>query len=508
MKVRSDTSSTDCPELSAAEVDLRHSNPVRRVMKTAAMGWIAGLALMGVSYDAMAATPQSLIMTSNAMNGERIRIFDPNAKKIVYDLNMQELAFQDCKHNKVFCGPIGALHTLINGDDYLDVALYINDRRQGSSSVDQLHTIITRFRPNATADVVWAMKELDFSDIPQMAEMCYREPGAPFSTTDPKCAMRMVHTIQVLEDRPAEKLVTVVMADLLGEKVLQATLDYNNGNQIAHVDWILNGMHSDWPLNGSPNSVQVITDQPDGPYMLVTYYTEEKQPYGAGGLIMWQWNGSGWDYAWAFPDPESSTLPYINTPHMGEYLTDPVSGQSYVYYSHSRGLAGDWGSYTQLGGSYGRLALGTTLSDPPTYEFDAVLNRTDPQFATHFTRDVDFLSDGTMLLTDAGCENSAMCYYQSRLYRVKPFGAWQSASSRAGNYAKDFSGINILDVPADQVLNEYQCGLYVLFESQWLGSSEIGTTLQAAAANAKTACPATWVPSGPSMRHSQKRSGR
>jgi len=488
------------------------NEPNRGTKRTRALGVRASAYLSGCMVIAglllaegaqAASTPQSLIVTANAMNGERVRIFDPNTNKIVYDLNLQNETMEDCHLSKVFCGPIGAIHTLIQGEDYLDMAVYVNDRRQGSSAVDELHSVIVRARPTSPTEVVWKLKELDFSDIPQMADLCYRAPGSPFSTTDPKCAMRMVHTLQIVDDQPDIKQVTVVVSDLIGEKVLQATLDYTNGNQVGHVDWILNGIHSDWPLKGSPNSAQYIPDAPGGPYLLVTYYTEQPDPYGAGGLILWQWNGSGWDYAWAFPDPESGALPYINTPHMGEYLVDPVSGQGWIYYSHSRGLAGDWGSYTQLGGSFGRLALGPTLADPPTYQFDAVLNHSDPQQMTHFSRDIDFLSDGTMLLTDAGCENSAACYYQSRIYHVKPFGAWQSASTRPGNYAKDFTGINVMDVPASSILHEYQCGLYVLFESQWLPASEIGSTLRAAASTAKTPCPARWVPSGPSMKQSR-----
>lgn len=443
--------------------------------------------------------PSSLLLTSQSMNSEVVRIMDPNTMRIVYDFDLRKAAFEGCETQQLFCGPIGAEHKLINGDDVLDVAVYQSDGTPNATKIENLHSMITRIKPTRSLQVLWTMKSLDWSDIPALAELCTMAPDAPFEETDTKCAMVMVHKFQVVEDRPQDQQVTVVMADLLGEKVIQATLNYAGGNTKAHVDWILNGLNPDWPEKGSPNTVQYIPDMPGGPYLLVTYYTEVPQPYGGGGIVMWQWTGQGWTQAWSFPEPGSSDLPYLNTPHMATYQEDPTTGAGWITYNHSRALAGDWGSYTQLGGSFGLLQPGPTLADPPSYVADLVLHRDDPKNMTHFSRDFDILEDGSWLLTDSGCENSALCTNTARVFRVRPFELAASSVTRSGSYAQDLSRINVVDIPDSQVEAELQCGFYILFESQWLKTEALGPTLLSAAASATTPCPKAGRPSGPGL---------
>lgn len=466
------------------------------------MGMVSLLALGVGSPWAEAApgyVPESLLLTSQSMNSEVVRIMDPNTMKIVYDFDLRKDSFEGCDTQELFCGPIGAEHRLVNGDDVLDVAVYMSNASPNATKVENLHSVITRIRPVKPAQVIWTLKSLDWSDIPELAELCAMAPDAPFEDTDVKCAMIMVHKVQVVDDRPDDQSVTVMMADLLGEKILQVTLDYAGGNTRGHVDWILNGLNPSWPLKGSPNTVQYIPDMPGGPYLLATYYTEVPQPYGAGGLVMWQWNGRGWNHAWSFPEPGSSDLPYLNTPHMALYQEDPLTGQGWITYNHSRALAGDWGSYTQLGGSYGWLEPGPTLADPPTYVGDMVVHRADARNMTHFSRDFDILPDGTWLLTDSGCENPAFCTNTARVFRVNPFTLPSSVSGKSGAYAPDFSRLNVVDIPDAQVEQELQCGFYILFESQWLESDAVGPTLRNAAATTTTPCPRPGRPSGPGL---------
>jgi hypothetical protein len=233
--------------------------------------------------------------------------------------------------------------------------------------------------------------------------------------------------------------------------------------------------------------VRLITDQPGGPYLLTTFYSTDEQSHGSP-LILWRQEEGAWRPAWRFPEQVDGAISLLNTPHMGEILFDPVTGGPLVMYSHSRGTAGDWDTYEDYGGSFGLLRPGATLAERPHYVMDAVVHGDDPALETHFSRDIDFLPDGSMLLTDAACE-SGSCPNPSRLFRVTPYFRDAPNSSRPGNYRQDQANIERYDIPDDRVLEEIQCGFQVLFEAQWIQPAEVGRTLRAAAAKPIGSCP-------------------
>lgn len=454
---------------------------------------LAHAAILGVALalGAPARAMDGLILTADFGDAPVVRVMDPTLGNIVYDYDLTKEPSEGCDQRAIACAPLGVSHTRHGDEDFIDMALAVFGSKPKGPAV-KVYSVVQRVRPALPrGQVVWKIKTLDFSGVPEGLVQC--DPTRIDSTgalADPRCYPQLVHSIQVVDDHPADKTVSVVMAEMDTFRVTRATLDYASGGTEARVDWVLGRENPDWPRMAFVNAAQYIDDQPGGPYLLTTFYTATAEVFGGGLLMLWRWNGADWEALWRFPEDvaDRDALPLLNTPHMGEHLVDPISGRPWVIYSHSRGTAGDWATSTDYGGSFGVLELGASLADPPTYRMDVVLRGDDPARETQFSRDVDFLADGTLLLTDAACEDGVGCNHPARLFWVEPFFTAGAPTTQPGWYAPDERYLNRYDLPNALILDEIQCGFGVLFEAELLPTDRLGSTLRDLARQAHTPC--------------------
>lgn len=450
-------------------------------------GLVTGLMLTLGSAQAVSAAPfasEGLIVASDFGRPARVRVMDPDRNLVVYDLDLKTLKSERCNHPMVACTPLGLQLVNYGDETYFDVSVTVIDSAARDTDPSRTYSVVQRIRPTTPATVMWTLKSLDFSAIPDGTSYC----NTSTSNGSRGCRLRLTHAIQILQDKPDQKKVSVIMADMDNMRVLQATLDYTNGNTVGKVDWVLGTTHPDWPDLAAPNGVQYLPDLPGGPYLMTSFYTVTATPHAGGRQILWKWTSTGWQLAWRFPELDDGSG-WLNSPHMGEFLKNPLTGKVQALYSHSRGLANAWGTYEDWGGTFGVLELGATPADPPRYLFDVRLFPADPAAEVHFSRDQDYLDDGTLLLTDAACENAQDCPWESVLYRIRPTVLSAASTGKSGNYTPELNNLQFVDVPETDILAEYRCGFGVLFEAEWIPAAKVGKSLRDAATKATTPCP-------------------
>lgn len=439
-----------------------------------------GLLFCLIAVFGAQACPQQKEVAGLLLTGEfnRIRIVDQEQRNIVFNYTPNhDNSHSICGDPLVECFVFGSQYVNHDGDDYIDSAwIAISPGKPLNPS------FIERIRPTEPPQVIWRIETLNFENLPNAKRYCTESSDNTCGQNrDRSCSLIQVHAIRAINDRPADKIVSVVIADFSNLRVMQVTLDYHNDNRCATVDWILGMENPDWPTVGMVNGVQYIDNQPGGPYLLTTFYNTTANEFGGGLLMMWQWNGVGWDLAWKFPQSDGFLPTYLNTPHMGEFLSDPVTGEDWVFYSHSRGNSADWRVEDKsFGGTYGVLQPGRTPADPPAYLGDWVTYLGDPERQTHYSRDVDILEDGSLLLIDAGCEGNVAGCPEGRVFHTKPFQYGQLPSEKDGNYTPDKSQLNILPIPAEEIEDVYTCGYLPLFEAEWISWHQMGATLKQA----------------------------
>ncbi len=452
------------------------------------MPWTWGLA--GVAPVARAEALDGLLAVSDYTPPAKVRFLDPESGAIAFDYRVEREGPLVCQKPEVVCWTLGFRHVTYHDNDYLDIAITVSDPPAGNLA-DMTYSIIQRIRLTHPAQEVWHMRFLDFSGVEDGSAYCVESPeGEEGYKTDPRCQIAFTHGFRVIDDRPDENTVTMVVADTLHRRVVQATLDYTEGNTVGRVDWVLGATNPSWPKMALPNAVQMIDEGADGRYLLVTFYSASLRPLGGGMLQMYRWEDEEWREMWRFPDPSAGEDPYLNTPHGGKLITDPVTGERRIWYSHSRGLATDWREMNPegFGATYGMLIPGQSLSEPPTYVFDAAPFLDDPDDAITFSRDEIYLPDGTMLLADSACET--FCRYTPRIVRTTRFASGAvTALDKSGRYTQDHGELNLIAIPDEAILDTYECGFHGIFEVEWLPSETLGTQLRSARTRPKRSCP-------------------
>lgn len=456
-----------------------------RTWKGLCLAALAGLGV-GMSDSAAQAAPDGLMLVSD-FGLPAIRIFDPGTNKIVWDYNFEAQKNENCSSDKVFCSNIGGAYAKVGSEDFVDTAMTVFDRRITAGRYEKMYSVVQRIKVGPTPGIVWKAKYLDFKDVPDASAYCVQT--EPTTVTDYGCLPRLVHSIQVLKDDSANKTVTFVMAEMYNHRISQVTLNYANNNTVGHVDWVLGDANPEWPSAANPNGLQYLTNIPGGPYLVTTFYSATGEQSSGGLVMMWRQVNGEWQEVWQHPQNLTSAVELLNTPHLGKIIFDPKTQEPYFVYSHSRGTATAWGTYDGYGGSYGVGDLGGSITNQPVYQMDAITYADDPNRQTHFSRDIDWLDDGTLLLSDAACE-SGTCPWPSRIFRVEPFFLQDTLTSRAGYYAPDRSAINMVDIPQEAIIEEYQCGLKCLYESEFIPAGKLGTSLTSLRGTATTLCPA------------------
>lgn len=433
--------------------------------------------------------PEALLLTSDP-NTSRVRLMDPARGAVVFDFAALSLdgARAGCAAPPAICQPMGVRHSTHNGQDYLDIALTNVDA--GSLDPEMMFpSMLTRIVPSTPFRVVWQLRGLDFRDAEGAELWCEQDPAEEAAdASQAGCDLQFTHAFSVVDDRPEDQIITLVTTDVLHERILQVTLDYAGGNTIGHVDWILGANNPDWPTPGWPNAVQYLGDEPGGPYLLVTLYSVDNLNETAGQLRLYRITDTGLEGVWTFPEEGRSDYPYLHAPHMGQLLTNPATGERWIWYSHGRGMADAWGGIPNehRGGSYGLLEPGARLSDPPTYLGDLVPFPDAAQPGVLYARDVDYTPGGDLVLTDAACES--LCAQPAAVYRYRAQPP-PPESLRTGIFTPDHTQQELRAMADESLVETYRCGYKILFESQWIPSHALGSQLRQASRRAMQPCP-------------------
>ncbi len=264
-----------------------------------------------------------------------------------------------------------------------------------------------------TGELRWTMDALDLTGVsgacdPEPTDPC--EPAYPSGAERDVCQMKMVHDVAVVEE--TDEGLRMWLADASNGRVLEVWLP--EGETCGEVRTVLDQSAPDWDVYNSPNRVHGFEDA-GGEHLWVSAKgglpsTEAGLAQGAdlssGKLLGWTKRSEGWRQDWEFP-PESTTAPsFLNTPHG---LAPPGAPANMLVYAHTLSDSWDWGE-----GTGGSIGVATLAEGVPTYAYDAQL---DSRYL-HFPRAVSPLGDGTWLVLDSGCFDSAGCEFPSQAWRV------------------------------------------------------------------------------------------
>jgi len=443
------------------------------------------LAFLAVSNTTAAG--EGLLMATDT-TWKRLRIIDPERQVLVYDLSVAgPWASDACDGHPFLCYPMGLQYRVHDAIDYVDLVVGWMDPSSGDP-METFPTSIARFQLGYPPRSIWTLKYLDWRQIPNWTTQCDQAPDEPYGDRDQDtCGLQFVHSFRTVEDNPNASQVGLIIADASHARIVKVNLDYRGGNQVGVVEWVLDGQTPGWPETGFPNGIQYL-EEPDGHYLLVTYYDVSDADDDGGAALLFRETTSGWEKVWQFPDPTIADRAYLNAPHMALVLQDSGTGARYLFYAHGRGLTHGWdtSTMTDRGGTVGVAALGPLLSSPPVYLGEAAQNLygTGPIFL--YPRDMELLPDGSLIVTDAACET--LCPEPGMHHWIAPFHRNLGPSERLGYFSGDHAEQDLIDVSGEDARGSIDCGFGVMFESHWVSLDQTGTFLRRASSRARIPC--------------------
>lgn len=443
---------------------------------------LVGLVLAG-SASAAPVTPMTaptvtagepLVMASDTGLGV-IRFMNPARHTYVKDIDMRKVAPQECRSvsGGLPCYLLGADHTVSGDHDFVTLAV-------GSLNSATVQKVAIG-APGKADQTLWRLRQLDFSGVASNGA-CTAKCGDS-GPVPSACRLLLPHELILTAEDTTAQWAEVTFAEMGNSRIVHARLDYKNGNTCGKVLWTLDSHNPEWPPNAAPNGVQSLT-MPEGNFMITTLLTQDSTVQAGGGRIMlWEQVGTEFDRVWEFPGDQNGADTYLNAVHNGHIQTDPRDGQRYLVYGHSLGLSDRWND--GAGGSWGIAAV----DDPfqlPDYLTD--LNVPVGTRPMEFTRELEFLPDGSLLGMDAGS------YFPGDSDAGAPELWWFTldqfpTSDRAANFTPDHLNLNVFPLPQSTISNHLECGMNDLFKVDMLQTNQLGAELRAVSAGG-TACPA------------------
>jgi hypothetical protein len=424
--------------------------------------------------------PSSPILMISDGGNYRVQFMNPVTRAAFYELDLTKL-FDECNGVDSFCAMTEIHHTVHDGRDYLDMNLGQVD--QGGAVVNP--ATIRRVRLSDPPELVYTLRNLDFSSVPGGQDICDYDPADPCAPgNSPYCSIEFPHDLDVLADDPENGYVELLITDLADQRVLKVNLDYRDGNTCGKVDWVLDHRTEGWGALYLPNDADYF--EQDGAQYLLTSYYSATEVLGTGLIELWKRSGEGksWGKVWTYPDPASSDMPYLNTPH-APILYRAADGSLMLRYGHSRGDGSFWRAGYQ--GAIGAAVL-PRLESAPEYLYESMFPDGDPLTPTGFIRDVEPTSDGRLLISDSGCEMYFNCPLPGRIYLIEPE-AFTPMEGASGAWTPDRSEQNFVHVDMT-TLEPFVCGYSTVYESDFLTLGELGDDLRARWHDVVSTCPA------------------
>lgn len=264
----------------------------------------------------------------------------------------------------------------------------------------------------------WMLDAIDLRGIPGACDADPDDPCAPApgltGAARRACQLTMAHDVAIADEDDAGR--TFWVADASNARVLEIRLE--DGARCGVVRTALDADTTpDWDVYNAPNRVHAFRDAA-GEHLWISAKgglptgeagVAQSADLSSGKLTGWTLREGAWRQDWEFPPQDSTQASFLNTPH-GLAPPDP-SDPARLLYAHSLSDSWEWGAGT--GGSVGLAHLND--AGEVAYDGDAVLDRG----YLHFPRAVTLLPDGSALVLDSGCFDSAGCTYPSQAWRVE-----------------------------------------------------------------------------------------
>lgn len=438
------------------------------------------------------ALTELLLAADNGSN--QFKILDPAKEEVVTSVDLGQLNSAACAGDED-CFIFGGTHALLDGHDTLTITY-------GLQTTFGLNTgfegYVDRVQLGNPPTLRWRLHGLNFSSLPggasaycpaSDADPCQARTDVPIEEQG-LCWVGDAHDVEVLSDDPVKQEALMVVADTDSVRMLRVKLNYGGGNTCGEVLSVLDGdRHADWPPGAEPNNLVRVPDSSGRELYLVTIraLTHTTATDGDGVLQLWEYTAEGWVHHWTYPEQVDGQERAFSLPHGGELLLNAHPEGHLFRFAHSASLATDrdYKVNDSEGGSLSFLLL-RDLFEPPDYLFDLYFPFGNAeQDVLRFARFAERQPDGTMLVTDSGCQADVRCDFRARLYWMRD--DWTGNSSLQGYWTASQSELELTEAQ-EGILHTLQCGLVSPFWVIRIPGEALGTELQTARAAGGARC--------------------
>lgn len=434
-----------------------------------------------------------LLAADNGSN--QFKVIDPEQERVVYSLNLGALQPNVCGGEED-CFIFGGHHHLLDGHDYVTISYGLQTTRGLNTGFEGY---IDRVALTTPPTLRWRLHNLNFSNLPggstaycpaAVDNPCQAQEGLPVEEAG-LCWVGDAHDIEVLSDDPVAQKVELIVVDTDNLRLLRVALDYANGNTCGEVTSIVDAeRHADWPEGGEPNHLLRVPNDEGRELYLITQraQTHTEATDGDGAIQLWEYATGSWTHYWTFPEPIPGEDHAFSLPHGGELLLNATPQGHLFRFAHSASLATDrdYKVNDSDGGSIGVLLL-TDLFQPPDYLYDLYFAPgTSWQDVWRFPRFAEQQPDGSIMVTDSGCQADVRCDWRARIYWIPDD---VSDNSSLGGFWDPQQSQLALVPQQNQVLHSLQCGLISPFWVQRIDEEDYGQELTQAKAAGGTGCP-------------------
>ncbi len=421
------------------------------------------------------------------------RVIDPYSDSQVYLLNLEDINPDLCTQIPMGCLIAGGYHSLVDGHDHLDLAYGLagaNGLRVGF--VGQIERVLMTDPPQPR----WRLSELDFSGLPggpgdycaaDPEDPCKPDPDAPEELSG-LCHVGDAHDFLVLSDDPLTQKVELLVTGTDTYRLYKVELDYAGGNTCgrvtAYVDHVRN---QDWPEFAQANNLIQVPDT-DRELYLINFRSIESNHNRSGRVQLWELQDDGqWVVHWTFPEqPDDGSMHFFRMPHGGDLVVNG-SPEGHIYrLCNSAGFAeSDEYNGTDPPGGTCPVLLIRDFMETPDYMHD-LYQPTESLPGWAFPRQVSHVGDGTLIVTDSGCQAATFCPYTPRLIWLEDVETVNS--DKGGYWTETFDQYELLD-QTDNVLKVLECGLVNPYWVDVIHADEYGPEITAALASGGIPCP-------------------
>ncbi len=420
------------------------------------------------------------------------RVIDPYTDTQVYLLDLADVNPELCTQIPMGCLIAGGYHQLVDGHDHLDVAYGLagaNGLRVGF--VGQLQRILMTDPPETR----WTLSELDFSGLPDGPDAycaadpedpCKPDPDAPEELSG-LCHVGDAHDFIVLSDDSQAQTAELLVTGTDTYRMYKVRLDYSGGNTCGKVTaYIDHQRNPEWPEYTQANNLIAVPDDERELY-IINFRSIESNHNRSGIVQLWEITSDGqWVSHWTFPEqPDDGSMHFFRMPHGGDLEVDG-SPDGHIYRLCNSAAFAESDDYTGTnppGGSCPALLLRDFMSTPD-YLHD--LYQPEDVMGWAFPRQVTHVGDGTLIVTDSGCQAASMCPYTPRLIWLDDVETLNS--SKGGYWTETFDQYELLD-QTPNVLKVLECGLVNPYWVDVIHSDDYGPEILSALASGGIPCP-------------------